>query len=630
MNYDSLLHCLQGKRLIFHAGTTKTGTSSLQHLLYNNRAILSELGILYPSHVSSSQLKHQWLIECLVRNNQQLLDQACTKLKAELSDHIHTVFLSTEGLYNHFYDYSQSSHASLEILCREIDVQVVVVFRNPLEYSIASYKQGLINPTNSWSPYYGHTKSLEEVCNDSKWLQRLNYEDFVLTWRKLAGLQSVHCFPYSRGILRIICNHILNFDIPADYPIPMANPSVESLGVELLHVLNRHQVPMERRSLAIQHIRSIDDLVPAKFTHSSLTQACIEKHCTASLLRLTASTPQISNTVGAYLRTLPLMAAQIPPEVNTRDIAFLLCIEAGFIEEQSILLVQSLRLFGGVFASCPVYLICPRPNRAPSAEIKKILALMDATVIVEDLNQALDHFPYANKAYALAHLEQQIQSSFVVFLDSDTLFLDEPCSLAIAGTYDFAARPVDVRGICCGPHDADYKGYWTDLCELAGISIDALPLMQSGVTREAIHANYNGGLLVVRRSLGIGRRWQELLEQAWQRGICPRPRNFWGSGQSTFAVAAHAISSRGHVLPDCYNIPLHSPAPGCDYPLPDHPKHAHYHWLLETDHFQLGQKQLLSLNLSDNCRTFVQALNPFSSQRGISHTGFSVGPPATA
>ncbi len=317
---------------------------------------------------------------------------------------------------------------------------------------------------------------------------------------------------------------------------------------------------------------------------------------------------------------------QAQHQEDSLGLAFLLCLEAGFIEEQSILLVQSIRLLGGRYSACPIYLICPRPHRQPSKATIQALALMDATVIIEDLNRPLDHYPYANKAYALAHLERYAKHKLIVFLDSDTLMLGEPLSLAISDSYDFAARPVDARGICSSPTDSLYKSYWTALCDMAGLSIDALPIILTGATREAIHSNYNGGLLVVRRDLGIGRHWQDLLERAWEKELLPQPGNFWGSDQSTFAVAVHALTSRTTLLPEGYNIPLNFLARGYDLPLPEHPKHVHYHHLLEDAHYGKGHEQLLRLDLSNSCKSFVQALKPLQQRRGVSHTGFPSQP----
>ena len=51
-------------RLIVHAGTSKTGTSTLQFYLNRNRAALLQAGILYPLEGTQELRapKHQWMV----------------------------------------------------------------------------------------------------------------------------------------------------------------------------------------------------------------------------------------------------------------------------------------------------------------------------------------------------------------------------------------------------------------------------------------------------------------------------------------------------------------------------------------------------------------------------------------
>lgn len=49
-------------KLILHAGTPKSGTTSLQFFMAKNRKELKEKGILYPDHFLKNVYapKHQW------------------------------------------------------------------------------------------------------------------------------------------------------------------------------------------------------------------------------------------------------------------------------------------------------------------------------------------------------------------------------------------------------------------------------------------------------------------------------------------------------------------------------------------------------------------------------------------
>ena len=46
-----------------------------------------------------------------------------------------------------------------------------------------------------------------------------------------------------------------------------------------------------------------------------------------------------------------------------QNLAFITCIERGSLEEQSLLLYQSIRQFGGRFRDSPIYAYCPRADR---------------------------------------------------------------------------------------------------------------------------------------------------------------------------------------------------------------------------------------------------------------------------
>ena len=67
------------------------------------------------------------------------------------------------------------------------------------------------------------------------------------------------------------------------------------------------------------------------------------------------------------------------------DCAFVLCVEEGRLEAQAVLLVDSLRRFGGAYADSPVYAFSPRPARQMSAECRKALTDRRVEVLVEYL-----------------------------------------------------------------------------------------------------------------------------------------------------------------------------------------------------------------------------------------------------
>jgi len=92
--------------------------------------------------------------------------------------------------------------------------------------------------------------------------------------------------------------------------------------------------------------------------------------------------------------------------------------------------------------------------------------------------------------------EQNLETDYLVILDSDMLFLREPSFHPC----DAGARPVDSKDAAStGPADPQ-DAYWQRLCDLGGIAIDRLPWLMTTVDNVRVRASYNGGFAVVRRS----------------------------------------------------------------------------------------------------------------------------------
>ena len=174
---------------------------------------------------------------------------------------------------------------------------------------------------------------------------------------------------------------------------------------------------------------------------------------------------------------------------------------------------------------------------------------------------------------AAAYIEEMYPHEILVILDSDTLFLREPTELVLPANVDVAVRPVDIKGMSTsGPSDTCDR-YWQDLCRCCGVDYDDIPWRESFVDRQRIKANYNGGLVVVRRSAGILLRWSDFFFGSIRAGLKPRSHaetfrtgagwiepaaaNLWGSNQAALSLAIWSASRHVHELPATYNYPLH-------------------------------------------------------------------------
>lgn len=278
------------------------------------------------------------------------------------------------------------------------------------------------------------------------------------------------------------------------------------------------------------------------------------------------------------------------------DLGFVACIESGVLEAQTLLLFESIRLHAGRFGECALYALSPRPGHAISPGTRRRLEELGAVHVDAALNTECPEYGPANRVAAAAYIEGSEAHELLVVVDSDSVFLREPYELALAPDVDVAARPVDAKGISTEGAADSFEPYWRDLCRLGGVEYEAIPWTTSFADRRRIKAHYNGGLVVVRRELGILRRAADLFLEAYRRGlrsgadgdafrtgvgtVGPAAIRLWGSSQASLSVAIWGTTRRVRELPPTYNYPLHHHQ-HLDGSVFRDLVHVHYHWLLE-------------------------------------------------
>jgi hypothetical protein len=236
------------------------------------------------------------------------------------------------------------------------------------------------------------------------------------------------------------------------------------------------------------------------------------------------------------------------------DIAFITCIEQGFLVEQSLMLYESIRKFTGRFSKCPIYAFSPRKGKDIDRRTKRALKKLNVIHINEILNDKLSFFDWANKVYVCAYAELNFKNKVLVWVDSDKIFFREPNELELDEQTDIALRPVywKVRYYTTGIEDK-FDECWHYLCKNCNVGYKKMPYVNTQFTNQMIKACYNSGLVPFRREKGISEKWVKDTEKMVDLGYDPRISDIWRSNQPTLSTAIYGITDRVKLLSDGYS-----------------------------------------------------------------------------
>ena len=254
----------QKLKLIIHAGTPKTGTTSLQTYLDKKQRKLRGKGILYPHNLEISQNstapKHQWFEKNLVTTHVENFLENFKNIISQVKQDTHTILLSSEGIYNYWWDFPDESKSILFELGKHFDIEIWVWFREPLAFIESYYKQCIRNPQVENNPCYGKDLSFAEMLDIEWFSQHLNYQGFVTECQNVFGENTVSVFNYKSDVVQEAIQR-LGLATPHDNPTPRQNKSLNPASIAVLRTINRYDLKAKDKSLLMPHLKEINDIV---------------------------------------------------------------------------------------------------------------------------------------------------------------------------------------------------------------------------------------------------------------------------------------------------------------------------------------------------------------------------------
>ncbi len=232
----------------------------MQRYLDRHRAALLHEGILYPraEMAPDQKPKHQWIVDALLAGNGGQFRGKMEEVLAEVNPDTHTIILSTEGLFNHWWDFAAAGRHALASLVDRFSVSVWVWFRDPVSFVRSSYIQMLKNPRGCIS-CCGRDLSVNEMLDDHWFSKHLDYIGFLRDVDGVLGHGTAVPFAYHGDTVRAFLTS-LGVEY-AEGASLYANRTLGEAGVELLRIFNRHDLLEEKKRAGVALIGQVDTLL---------------------------------------------------------------------------------------------------------------------------------------------------------------------------------------------------------------------------------------------------------------------------------------------------------------------------------------------------------------------------------
>jgi hypothetical protein len=226
-------------------------------------------------------------------------------------------------------------------------------------------------------------------------------------------------------------------------------------------------------------------------------------------------------------------------------------VEAGPLEKQVCLLVESLRRWGGRLANAEVFAVKPRRGPELSTATRTNFDRLQVEYCFIDRDDGYEWFAYLNKTAAIRHVAAIRSGTSIIWLDADTLVVGEPSGLlldaAAADAAEFAACASD-KNIGTSRDDDQYAPYFRAACSALGVDYASLPYVTTQLEQIPIRSYWNSGVYAFRADTGLAALHHDFTMSLVTRGVGSRESKLFFSDQIALGLAAHHLSLRTRCL----------------------------------------------------------------------------------
>jgi len=142
--------------------------------------------------------KHQQLVGMLRQTDETVFVKYIETALCDMPDDAHTIIFTTEGIFNHWWDFPPEAKGMLRHLASLFDFELCVWFREPAAFAAAYYAQNIKNSSIQDTPrnVYGKDISFSDAMKDDWFRRHLDYLGFYFETQDLFDEERVKPFLY--------------------------------------------------------------------------------------------------------------------------------------------------------------------------------------------------------------------------------------------------------------------------------------------------------------------------------------------------------------------------------------------------------------------------------------------------
>lgn len=234
-------------------------------------------------------------------------------------------------------------------------------------------------------------------------------------------------------------------------------------------------------------------------------------------------------------------------------------------EKNSLILAESIRTFGGRFATNPIWLFLPDVGKRLSDGAQQRLQELGVSLIPINMDREVSEFFFYPQLAGLAQVEKMSEgeTEILAWMDANTILLAEPADFNLPADKSLAFCPVH-HLLLGSPFDQPLDPFWTQIYQRCQVPPAKVFPMKPVIEDLQMRPYFNAGLLVARPERGLFARWYATFKSLYQ---LPDFQAFYEQDQR-YAIFMHQAVLAGVVLgylecaelcelPHSYNYPLH-------------------------------------------------------------------------